>query len=78
MQFSRGVKVAFPGPTWEVLQAFPTTDLLKGSVEMLCRALVMVHLGSQDRDCLIEEISRLEHELSEASGSLKQTLAANF
>ena len=44
---------------------------------MLFRSLVMIQLESQDRDHHVEEISRLEHELAEASGSLKQFLAAN-
>jgi len=37
----------------------------------------MVPLGAQDKDRHAEEISRLEHELFEASGSLKQSLTAN-
>lgn len=75
MQFARGVKVALPGPTREVIQAISKVNLLKGRVEMLCCALVMVQLGSQDRESHAEEISRLE--LSEPSASLKQSLAVN-
>jgi len=38
----------------------------------------MVQHGCDDQDRHAKEISRLEHELSEASGSLKQFLATNF
>ena len=42
MKFSRGVKVALPGPSQEVIRVVPPADLLKGGVEMLYRVLVMV------------------------------------
>jgi len=37
----------------------------------------MVQLWVQEREHHAEEISRLDHELAEASGHLKQSLAAN-
>jgi len=43
----------------------------------MCWALALNHLGYEDQSHHVEEISRLEHELSEASGNLKKSLVAN-
>ena len=44
---------------------------------MLCRSVVMVQLGIQERERHAEEISRLDHQLAKASGQLQQSLVAN-
>ena len=44
----------------------------------MCRLVVLVQLGLQEKECHAEDISRLEHQLAKASGDLKQSLAANF
>jgi len=44
---------------------------------MMCCALALTSLGSEDLGHHAEEISRLKHELSKASGNLNQSLAVN-
>ena len=77
LQFSRGVQLELREATREVIQVVPLSDLLKGGLEILYRSLVMIQLRCQDQDRHAEEISRLEHELSETLGNLKQSLVAN-
>jgi len=43
----------------------------------MCHSIVLVQLGIQERERHAEEISRLEHQLAEASGHLKQSLVVN-
>ena len=54
LQFARGLNVALPELTNEVIQSLPPTDLLKGNIEMMCRAFVLVQLGSDDQDQLFK------------------------
>jgi len=77
MKFSRRVRLALPEATREVIRVVPSSDLVKGALEMLCRSVVVIQLGYQDRYSHAGEISRLEHELAEASDHLKQSLAVN-
>ncbi|KAK7331536.1 hypothetical protein VNO80_28271 [Phaseolus coccineus] len=77
MQFTRGVRLALLEATREVIWVVPSSDLLRGGLEMLCHSVVMIQLGCQEREHHAEEISRLDHELAETSGHLKQSLAAN-
>ena len=44
---------------------------------MLFRSIVMIQLGCQEGDRHAEEISRLDHQLVEASDHLKQSLVVN-
>jgi len=66
--------VELPLNTEEVIRAVPEDDLLQGGVEMICRGLVLTRLEANSRDRRVEEISCLEHELSEASGNLRQVV----
>jgi len=43
----------------------------------MCRSIVLIEHGIQDRDRHAEDVSRLEHQLAESSEDLKQSLAAN-
>jgi len=46
-------------------------------LELLCRSIVLVQNAIQGRDRQAEDVSKLEHQLAEASKDLKQYLAAN-
>lgn len=63
--------------TQEMIRAVPDDELNQGSIEMICRGLVLAWLGADVWGHRVEEISRLEHELAEASGNLRQSLKAN-
>jgi len=43
----------------------------------MCRSIVLIEHGIQGLDRHAEDVSRLEHQLAEASEDLKQSLAAN-
>lgn len=66
-----------PPNTKEMTRAMVEDDLLQGGVELICRGLVLTCLGADVRGRPVEEISRLEHVLSEASGNLRQAVDAN-
>jgi len=61
----------------EVIRAVREDDLLQGGVEMICRGLVLTPLGADILGRRVEEVSRMEHEMSEASGNLRQAMDAN-
>ena len=44
---------------------------------MICQGLILTRQRAAARDRYMGEISRLEHEILEASGSLKQVVDAN-
>jgi len=77
-QFTRRVRVALPEKTRDVIWGVPSSDLLRGGLEMLCCSVVMVQLEIKEREHHVEEISRLDHQLAEASDQQQQSLAANF
>jgi len=72
-----GVSVNLPPSTEEVIWAVPKDDLLEDGIKMVCRGLVFTRLGACARGRHMEEISRLEHELFEASSSMKKVVDAN-
>jgi len=49
-----GVCLALPEATREVIRVVPSSNLLRGGLEMLCRSVVMIQLGSQERDRHVE------------------------
>jgi len=50
---------------------------MRSGLKLLCRSVVLFEQGMHGRDRRAEEISLLEHRLTEASDNLKQSLAAN-
>jgi len=44
----------------------------------MCRSVISVQLGIQERERHTEEISRLEHEVAESFERLKQALTVNI
>jgi len=75
--FSSGVRVDLPPNTEEIIWAIPENDLIQGGIEMICRGLVLTRMGAVVQGHWVEEISRLEHELSEGSSNLRQAVDAN-
>jgi len=71
------VQIGLAAPTRELIRAVPLDDFLCGNIEMMCRALVLARLGTEDQVNHAEEISWLKHELVKASGNLKKSLVAN-
>jgi len=69
--------VALPDESRESLRDVSPTELLRSGLELMCRSLVLVQHGLQGRDRHEEVVSHLEHQLSEVTQSLKQSLAAN-
>jgi len=61
----------------DLIRAVPEDDLFEGNIEMMCRSLILTCHGAGVRAWRVKEISRLEHELLEASGNLKQAMVAN-
>jgi len=76
-QFTRRVRVALPDESRESLRDVDPTELLKSGLELVCRSVVLFQHGLQGQDRHVETVSQLEHRLSEATQSLKQSLAAN-
>jgi len=76
-QFTRRVRVALPEETRESFREVSPSDLLRSGFELMCHSVVLVQHGLQGRDQHVEAVSHLEHQLSEATQSLKQSLAAN-
>jgi len=66
-----------PSSIEELIGSLPEDDLLDGSVKMMCRGLILTRQGAEARRWRIEELSRLEHQLQEASNNLKQVVDAN-
>jgi len=74
-QFSKGVQVFLTLSKENMLTTIPCHDLLSAAVEMQAQALVLTRLAAdKGNQQLAKEISRLEHELGEASSSLKSSL----
>ena len=69
--------MTLPEDTREVILGVPSSDLLRGGLEILCWSFVMVQLGIQEREHHADEISWLEHKVAEGVEHLKQALAAN-
>ena len=76
-QFSRRVRVALSNEARESFRDVSPSDLLRSDFEMMCRSVVLVQNGLQGRDRQVEDMSQLEHQLSESTQDLKQSLAAN-
>jgi len=66
-----------PEGTRESIRAVFLADLMRSGLELLCRSVLLFEEGMHGRDRRAEEISLLEHRLTEASDNLKQSLAAN-
>jgi len=75
--FSRAVSFRLPPGLKGEIKSIPEGDLLNGSIEMICRGLVLARRGADARRDRVEELSRLEHELQEAGQNLKQAVEAN-
>jgi len=69
--------VALLEETRESIRGVSPSNLLRSGLELMCRSIVLVEHGIQGRDCRAEDVSRLEHQLVEASKDLKQSLATN-
>ena len=76
-RFSRRVCVALPDEARDSLQDVSPSDLLKSGFELMCRSVVLFQSGLVGRERQAEEVSALEHKLSEANHDLEQSLAAN-
>ena len=76
-QFTRRVRVALPDESRESLQGVAPTELYRSGLELVCRSVVLFQHGLQGQDRHVETVSHLEHQLSEATQSLGQSLAAN-
>jgi len=76
-QFSRRVRVPLLDESRESFREVSPSDLLKRGFELMCRSVVLVQHGLQGRDRHVEVVSHLEHQLSEATQDLKQSLAVN-
>ena len=72
-QFTRRVRVALPDESRDVAP----TELLRSGLELVCRSVVLFQHGLQGQDRHVEIVSQLEHQLSEATQSLEQSLTAN-
>lgn len=48
MHFTQGVRLALPEAAWEVIRVVPSSNLLRGGLEMLYRSVVMIQLGCQE------------------------------
>jgi len=70
LHFRRRVRVALPEDTWEVIRGVPSSELLRGGLEMLCHSVVLIQLGIQERERHAEEISRLDHQVAERTDQL--------
>jgi len=73
-KFSRGVRIGLTPNEENLFSSVIEDELLSTSIELHCRGMVLARLAAYSRNRKFEEISRLEHELSEASSSLKSTL----
>jgi len=69
--------VALPDESPESLWDVAPTDLLRSGLELVCRSVVLLQHGLRGQDRHVETVSQLEHQLSEATQSLEQSLAAN-
>jgi len=76
-RFSRKVRVALPDEARDPLRNVAPSELLRSGFELMCRSVVLVQSGLQGQDRQAEDVSALEHKLSEAAEDLKQSLAAN-
>ena len=76
-QFTRRVRVALPDESQESLREVTPAELLRSGLELVCRSVVLFQHGLQGQDRHMETVSQLEHQLSEATQSLEQSLAAN-
>ena len=76
-QFTRRVRVALPDESRKSLQGVAPTELFRSGLELVCRSVVLFQHGLQGQDRHVETVSHLEHQLSEATQSLGQSLAAN-
>jgi len=77
LQFVKGVKIGLTPSTQELIRDVPNDDLIQGSIDMICRGLVLSWLGKDVWGHRVEEISRLEHKLAETSGNLRKSLEVN-
>jgi len=71
LQFTRRVRIALPDETRESIRAVSPTDLMRSGLDLLCRSVVLFEQGMHDQDRRVEEVSLLEHRLTEASDNLK-------
>ena len=69
--------MALPDESRESFREVSPSDLLRSGFELMCRSVVLVQHGLQGRDRHVEVVSHLEHQLSEATQDLKESLAAN-
>jgi len=76
-RFSRRVRVALSDEARDPLRNVAPSELLRSGFELMCRSVVLVQSGLQGQDRQAEDVSALEHKLSEAAEDLKQSLAAN-
>ena len=76
-RFSRRVRVALPDEARDPLRSVAPSELLRSGFELMCRSVVLVQSGLQGQDRQAEDVSALEHKLSEAAEDLKQSLTAN-
>jgi len=75
-KFSKSVQIRLTLIEENLLSSIPKDKLLLVAVEMHCRGIVMGWLTANTCNQKVEEISRLEQELAEASSSLKSSLEA--
>jgi len=76
-QLTRRVRVALPDESRESLRDVTPAELMRSNLELVCRSVVLFQHGLQAQDRHVEIVSQLEHQLSEATQSLDQSLAAN-
>jgi len=75
---TRAMNFTLPSNLKELIQSVLEDDLLDEGVKTMCRGLILTRQGAEARRQHIEELSRLEHELHEASNNLKQVVNANI
>jgi len=63
--------VALLKETRESIRGISPSDLLRSGLELMCHSIALVEYGIQGRDRHVEVVSRLEHQLAEASVDLK-------
>jgi len=76
ISFYRGVQVGLTPTNENLLSSVLEEELLSVGIEMQSRGLMLTRLAFDIHNWKVEEISGLEHELAEASNSLKSSLEA--
>jgi len=77
MCFTRAMNFNLPPDLKELIGSVPDDDVLNGGVEIIYRGLILTRRGAEARRQHIEDLSRLEHDLQEASNNLQQVVDAN-